>query len=405
MAKAFTKEEWEEIRETLEEDPVRFGLPQREYGSVVLGSFNIRKLGKVSSRSAATWEFLADVCRRFDLLAVQEIQDDLEALRHLKELMGDEFAMIVSDKAGAFPGEPGLGERLGFIYNWSVITRGDLATDITYDRSKVIRTIARHNADIHAALADYGGKLNVYEAALAEYEEERANGNSPTKPRAPKFKVKMPEFLTFIRPPFCVAFEVRGHPATKPYGLMAINAHLYFGDYMADRRQEFTALMNWIRGRAGEEGKSYHPNFMLLGDLNLDFNSEGDRGRVESTIKGVNEDWQAEGIACNFPFLDAHDGQAEPFRTNARLTETFDQIGIFSRDARLPTHEQNATAGRPDADHAWDYGVFNFVDLFSVAIEGKPFDELTHDEKKAFAPRFEHKVSDHMPLWLRLPLP
>ena len=151
--------------------------------------------------------------------------------------------------------------------------------------------------------------------------------------------------------------------------------------------------------------KSYYPNFLLMGDLNLDFDSERDRDRVEASIKGVNEGWDAGGIACNFPFLDTHDGQTEPFRTNARLSETFDQIGFFSADARLPTHDQNATAGRPDAIHDWDYGVFNFVDLFSVALEGKPFSELSHARKKEFVPRFEHKVSDHMPLWLRLPLP
>jgi endonuclease/exonuclease/phosphatase family metal-dependent hydrolase len=405
VAKVFTKEEWTRIRRTLDEDPQRFGLPLREYGSAVLGSFNIRKLGTVSGRNGATWDFLADVCQHFDLLAVQEIQDDLDGFRRLKELMGDRFAMIVSDKAGAFPGEAGLGERLGFVYNWSVVTRGDLATDITYDRSKVIRTIARHNSEIHAALSDYGTKLNAYEEKLAEYERLRSEGESPSKPRAPKFKVKMPEFLTFIRPPFCVAFEIRGHPGSKPYGLMAINAHLYFGDYMADRRQEFSALMSWIRARAAEEGKSYYPNFLLLGDLNLDFDSERDRARVEEEIKGVNDEWEGEGIACNFPFLDVHDGQDEPFRTNARLSETFDQIGFFSRDERLPTHDQNASAGRPDAEHGWDYGVFNFVDLFSVALLGRPYAELGEEQKKEFVPRFEHKVSDHMPLWLRLPLP
>ena len=75
MAKQFTSGEWKLIRARLEDDPERFGLPQREYGSVLQGSFIIRKLGSSRSRNPDTWEFLADVCRSFDLLAVQEIMD------------------------------------------------------------------------------------------------------------------------------------------------------------------------------------------------------------------------------------------------------------------------------------------------------------------------------------------
>ena len=52
-----------------------------------------------------------------------------------------------------------------------------------------------------------------------------------------------------------------------------------------------------------------------------------------------------------------------------------------------------------------DYGVFDFANLFSEVLNKKPLHALTSDAKKKFIARFEHKVSDHMPLWLRLPLP
>ena len=109
MAKQFTSADWQLIRARLDEDPQRYGLPRREYGSVLLGSFNIRKLGSARSRSPDTWEFLATVCRSFDLIAVQEIMDDLSGLRRLMSLLGPEFSMVVSDLTGVFPGEPGLG--------------------------------------------------------------------------------------------------------------------------------------------------------------------------------------------------------------------------------------------------------------------------------------------------------
>ena len=49
--------------------------------------------------------------------------------------------------------------------------------------------------------------------------------------------------------------------------------------------------------------------------------------------------------------------------------------------------------------------MFDFVNLFSEALHGKAFKKLTKAQQKAFVSRFEFKVSDHMPLWLRLRLP
>jgi endonuclease/exonuclease/phosphatase family metal-dependent hydrolase len=398
-AKTFTPEEWKKIRQTLDADPARYGLPDRVYGSVSLASFNIRKLGSTAGRNNDTWNFLADVCRRFDLLAVQEIMDDLNGLRKLQGLMGPEFGMIVSDKTGAFPGEPGVGERLGYIFNRSIVRRTEIATDISYDRSKVLDTLGRYNTEIYEAMAPYAKKLNDYLAKLDEYNAD----HSRTKPKPPKFKVKMPTFLTFIRTPFCVSFEISGHPGTEPYQFMAINAHLYFGDYMADRRQEFDALMEWIIARVKENDRAYYPNFILLGDLNLDFDDpRTDRERIEKHIKTFNRDTE-DDVNVNFPFLDPYPGRKEVFRTNARLDQTFDQIGLFCRDQRMPTYLDNARAGQDPRGP--DYGVFDFASLFSEALNNQSLDQLSPDAKSEFLARFEHKVSDHMPLWLRLPRP
>ena len=131
--KQFTREEWKKIMKNFyaADARERFGLPKRVYGSVVLGSFNIRKLGSSRSRNEDTWKFLADVCTHFDLLAIQEILDDLSGIRRLMELLGPDFSLVISDTTGAFPGRRGLPERLGFIYNWRVVERTEVATDIT----------------------------------------------------------------------------------------------------------------------------------------------------------------------------------------------------------------------------------------------------------------------------------
>ncbi len=387
MATQFTSEEWKKINAALSADEAKYGLPQREYGSVLLGSFNIRKLGSSRSRSQDTWKFLAEVCRSFDLIAIQEIMDDMSGLRRLMSLLGPEFSMIVSGQTGKFPGEQGMGERLGFIYRWSIVERTEVATDITYDRTKILNSIA---TDYDA----FKEKMDVYVPKWKAY----VDGTSRSKPR-----LKMPVFISFIRQPFCVSFRIAGNPGVLPYEFMAVNAHLWFGQYIDDRRKEFNALMDWIRGRVESNLRAYYPNFILMGDLNLDFdNPENDRGRIEKYLESFDDASSAE-VKVNFPFLNIQPVRTEIFRTNARMTETFDQIGVFGRDFRLTIFRDNSTLGQDPRGP--DYGVFNFVRLFGDVLLDKPLDSLTSAERTAFFARFEHKVSDHMPLWVRLPMP
>ncbi len=64
----FTSAEWLSIMARPETDLERYGPLQREYDSILLGSFNIRRLGSSRSRSADTWELLADIRHSFALL-------------------------------------------------------------------------------------------------------------------------------------------------------------------------------------------------------------------------------------------------------------------------------------------------------------------------------------------------
>ena len=47
----------------------------------------------------------------------------------------------------------------------------------------------------------------------------------------------------------------------------------------------------------------------------------------------------------------------------------------------------------------------DFDDLFAQAIHSKAFKELSKTASGALIRKFEHDVSDHMPIWIRLPLP
>lgn len=390
---SFTKQEWKEIRQRLNEQPNRYGVPARTYGSAVVGSFNIRKLGRVESRDEDTWQFLADICRQFDLLAIQEIQTDTSGLEHLLRLTGQEFGLVLSDTTGAFPNEPGLDERLAFIYNTRTIRRRGVVTDVTWDRTKVLQTLAENFSDFADALAPVADQTNVSAASIRD--------------------IKMPTFLAFIRTPFGVEFELRAHPGAERFHFMGVNAHLNFGKFISDRRQEFNALLAWLLGKIHESDSSNSQNLLLLGDLNLDFdNPTTDLPRIIDEIKSLND---AAGQAVNvlFPFLDAHPNSSQllaqnrtPMGTNARIDQTFDQIGIFSRDERLRTSLAIQDMGK--SLRGPDYGVIDFANLFAETLfgEGRTVDTLNDiDERREFFSRFEHKVSDHLPIWFRFPLP
>ena len=371
----FDPGEWRRINATLDEDPDRYGFPQRRDGSVLLGSFNIRKLGDPTNRSDGDWEFLARTCACFDLLAVQEVMPDLDGLRRLRDEMAEHvddavegFAAVVSDETGAFASERGLRERLGFLYRWPVVERMEIASDLTYDRTRTLRTLAENKAELVEAL-------------------EGCDDASEFDP---------PFFVTFARQPHGVEFRIG---EDEPYEFMAVNAHLIFGNRIGDRRREFNALMDLLKSRLGADNSI---NLILMGDLNLDFDKPGsDRDRIDKQIKQLNDDLTDSGPHINFPFLDKHTGHDEVFRTNARMNQTYDHIGLFAHDPRLPSYDQNETM--PQSLEGPDYGVFNFMSLFSEALLDKQWNELSGDQRKGLWRKSEHSVSDHLPLWFRLP--
>ena len=120
MADHFLPEEWQRINGRLDEDPDRYGFPQRRDGSALLGSFNIRKLGDPDNRSDGDWEFLARVCAQFDLLGVQEIMSDLAGLRRLRE----ELAKHVESGSEGFAGSPPAGPAADLWDFRRVVVRG-----------------------------------------------------------------------------------------------------------------------------------------------------------------------------------------------------------------------------------------------------------------------------------------
>ena len=398
MAGRFKKADWDRIEAALAADPRKYGMPDggREE-SVVLASFNIRKLGRVKNRQREL-AFMARFCARCDLVAIQEVQDDLEGLLHLKQKVDErvssegEFGLVVSDVTGEVPGESGMAERLAFLYRRSRVRRTEVTSDIAIDRTGVLANFAANEEALTEAWRDFNDKMAAFE-----------KGERRTKP-----SFELPAFLTFTRSPHVAAFEIPGTGSAAPIAFLAVNAHLLYGK-PRERADEFMALVRWLAMRLQDEARMAAPNFILLGDLNLDLDKPGaDQKRIEDFIRSMNDDafGDPDRRRIYFPFIDEHP-VAGRIRSNARLNQTYDQIAFFlgRQEKRLPNDLWKAAVEQHT--DAFDFGVFNFAELFAEVTEGMPYAQLRQDAArlKAFGKHFEHSVSDHMPIWVRLPRP
>ncbi len=420
MAERFTEKQWDKIEKELLRDPGGYGMPEgpREE-SMVLASFNIRKLGWATKRKKGEiisrereLAFMARFCARCDLVAIQEVQDSLKGLRYLKDRVDErvgsagEFGLLVSDITGEVPGEEGMPERLAFLYRKSRIKRMDMTSDLTVDRSGVLKNFADDADAFSAAWRTFNEKLETFEKDMKVWSKKPAHKRPKKKPKKPK--LKLPAFLTFTRTPFVAAFEAPTAEGGEPIQFIAVNAHLIYGR-MKDRKEEFKALMDWMINRLKRETQMVAPNFILLGDLNLDLDKPvKDRADINDYIRGLNEkvfgDKKIERVY--FPFIDKHPVTGKLIRTNARHNQTFDQIAFFrgAKEQQLPNKRWSKLVDGDDSD-AFDFNVFNFANLFAKTIKGKAYLGLSKVQREELGTHFEHSVSDHMPIWVRIPRP
>jgi len=388
MAEEFSEAEWALINAHLDADMSLYGLPERRNGSVVLMSWNIRKFGafekdSVPKKSPGAFAMIERVCARADIIAIQEVQRDTASLYTLRDRLrvgGVPWEVVVSDVTGMAPGYEGMAERHVILYRSDRVKRGDLASDLSFDRSAVLENSDEALRALVTKEIEIAGEEGMW-AKISEWlgGQQKLMG------------AKLKRFVQFIRTPHIIEFVVEG-PAGA-YEFYIVNAHLVSGKSKTERELEFFALLEWLlldsQRTVAEEGKT----FLLMADLNLDFQSNVDKRRAAMAeyLTSINEEKEIQA-KVNFPFLDG------AFFTNARRTETFDHIAWITTDTRLLRGRHNAQAGSLGPDQ-YDYGMFDFVQAFSDAGPGKaPNGDPAFD-------RYTHDFTDHMPIWVRLPVP
>jgi hypothetical protein len=101
-------------------------VPAKALGrNVLIGTWNLREFGRVTpkwrsvprdtpKRDLFSIRVIAEVVSRFDVVAIQEVQVDIEALRLLVRALGPDWGLILTD---ATKGQAGDRERLAFVYD------------------------------------------------------------------------------------------------------------------------------------------------------------------------------------------------------------------------------------------------------------------------------------------------
>ncbi len=217
------------LREGLDESEIPAKLLDH---NLLIATWNLRMFGGLTTRWESTAgdkvkrnlhdiHAIAEIVSRFDVIAIQEAREDLQALQALMRILGPNWGVILSDINW---GDRGNGERLAFIFDLRRVKPAGLAGELVVPDEWLAK-------DEHAAIR--AGKI-------------RFDGL----------------YKQFSRTPYAVSF----YSAEKYFTLITL--HIWYGEKDAAREPEIRAIAEWLYRWAGRS-KTYRENFIVLGDFNI----------------------------------------------------------------------------------------------------------------------------------------
>ncbi len=245
-------------------------IPTRTRNRLLLATWNIANLG-VQQRREKDYRLIAEIISWFDVIAIQETNDDLSGLRGIMAELPKSYRAI-------FSGPGGNRERYAVIFDSE-----------------------------RATLLDEVGHITVPQKDLKS--------------------VKLPgveqRFEGFDRNPYLVSLR-----AGKLEFVVA-DVHLYFGkeDKASIERRclEAFAIARWADTRRRDRN-AFTPNVLALGDFNLPVRDETDPIYRALTAKGLHLPEHATTIDGADPAID----DSEPVRgSNLNNDAQYDQMAVF----------------------------------------------------------------------------
>ncbi len=105
-------------------------IPEKHLESnVIIASWNIREFDSPAygDRVDECFYYIAEIISKFDIIAIQEVRQDLKALKKLTSILGNHWQYIVTDVT---EGSQGNKERLAFLFDTRKVKFGGLASEV-----------------------------------------------------------------------------------------------------------------------------------------------------------------------------------------------------------------------------------------------------------------------------------
>jgi endonuclease/exonuclease/phosphatase family metal-dependent hydrolase len=98
-------------------------------GNLLIATWNIREFESPAygQRGEEPLYYIAEIISRFDLVAVQEVREDLSSIERVRQILGSWWKLLVTDVT---EGGPGNKERSAFIYDSRKVAFGGLAGEL-----------------------------------------------------------------------------------------------------------------------------------------------------------------------------------------------------------------------------------------------------------------------------------
>ncbi len=189
--------------------------------NLLIATWNIRAFGDLTEkwksstndspkRDLHAISVIAEILKRFDVIAVQEVKANLKALRHAMKLLGDNYSFILTD---VNQGDVGNGERMAYIFDTRRVQLSGLACEL-----------------------------------VVPDEWKTTNGFIGEQ---------------FVRSPYAVSFKSKGQT------FILVTLHILYGNKSTDRVNELKGIAKWMANWA-KDTYSFHQNLIVLGDFNID---------------------------------------------------------------------------------------------------------------------------------------
>jgi endonuclease/exonuclease/phosphatase family metal-dependent hydrolase len=187
--------------------------------NLLIATWNIRRFGPITTkwkshpdggpiRDYHSILCIAEIIKRFDVVALNELWANAEGFHHLLKVLGNNWGFMLSDIAG------GSRERLAFLFDSRKLTPTGL-------------------------VGEYVIAPKLLESAGTDSLKEQ-----------------------FLRTPYIASFRVGSKMLTL------VNVHIVYGKIGDETKKELAALVQWLRELA-EEKSVWQSNIIVLGDMNI----------------------------------------------------------------------------------------------------------------------------------------